>query len=47
MSPTRRHLSLYEKALESFGRSPAGNWYLGKIAPRIDPPLLRLTGAAG
>lgn len=44
MSPTRRHLSLYEKALESFGRSPAGNWYLGKIAPRIDPPLLRLTG---
>ena len=44
MSPTRRHLSLYEKALESFGRSPAGNWYLGKVAPRIDPPLLRLTG---
>jgi len=37
-------LSLYERALESFGRSAAGNWYLRKIAPRIDPPLLRLTG---
>jgi deazaflavin-dependent oxidoreductase (nitroreductase family) len=37
-------LSLYERGLESFGRSPGGNWYLRKIAPRIDPPLLRLTG---
>ena len=44
MSPTRRHLSPYERALESFGRSPAGNWYLRRIAPRIDPPLLRLSG---
>jgi deazaflavin-dependent oxidoreductase (nitroreductase family) len=37
-------LSPYERALETFGRSPAGNWYLRRIAPRIDPPLLRLTG---
>jgi deazaflavin-dependent oxidoreductase (nitroreductase family) len=44
MSPTRRRLSPYERALESFGRSPAGNWYLRRIAPRIDPPLLRLSG---
>jgi deazaflavin-dependent oxidoreductase (nitroreductase family) len=44
MNPTRRRLSLYERALESFGRSPAGNWYLRRIAPRIDPPILRLTG---
>lgn len=44
MAPPRRHLSLYERALESFGRSAAGGWYLKKIAPRIDPPLLRLTG---
>jgi deazaflavin-dependent oxidoreductase (nitroreductase family) len=44
MTPQRRHLSLYERALESFGRSAAGGWYLKKIAPRIDPPLLRLTG---
>jgi deazaflavin-dependent oxidoreductase (nitroreductase family) len=44
MSPTRRRLSPYERALESFGRSPAGNWYLRRIAPRIDPPMLRLTG---
>ena len=44
MNPTRRRLSLYERALESFGRSPAGSWYLRRIAPRIDPPMLRLTG---
>ena len=44
MSPERRHLSLYERALESFGRSAVGDWYLKRIAPRIDPPLLRLTG---
>ncbi len=44
MSPARRRLSPYERALESFGRSPAGNWYLRRIAPRIDPPLLRLSG---
>jgi deazaflavin-dependent oxidoreductase (nitroreductase family) len=44
MSPTRRRLSPYERALESFGRSPAGNWYLRRIAPRIDPPLLRVSG---
>jgi deazaflavin-dependent oxidoreductase (nitroreductase family) len=44
MSPERRRKSLYERGLESFGRSTAGNWYLRKIAPRIDPPLLRFTG---
>jgi deazaflavin-dependent oxidoreductase (nitroreductase family) len=44
MTPQRRHVSLYGRALESFGRSAAGSWYLKKIAPRIDPPLLRLTG---
>ena len=37
-------MSLYERALESFGRSAVGDWYLKRIAPRIDPPLLRLTG---
>ena len=44
MTVGRRHLNLYERAMESFARSPAGNWYLRRIAPRIDPPLLRLTG---
>ena len=44
MGPERRHLSLYKRALESFGRSAVGDWYLKRIAPRIDPPLLRLTG---
>ena len=37
-------MSLYERALEGFGRSAPGNWYLKRIAPRIDAPLLRLTG---
>jgi deazaflavin-dependent oxidoreductase (nitroreductase family) len=40
----RRHMGMYERALESFARTPAGFWYLKRIAPRIDPPLLRLTG---
>src|ERR1700754_4386114 len=44
MSSERRRMSPYERALETFGRSPAGNWYLRRIAPRIDPPMLRLTG---
>jgi deazaflavin-dependent oxidoreductase (nitroreductase family) len=37
-------MSLYERALEAFGRSRAGTWYLKRVAPKIDPPLLRLTG---
>jgi deazaflavin-dependent oxidoreductase (nitroreductase family) len=44
MSPQRRRLSLYERALETFARTPAGDWYVKRIAPRLDPPLLRLTG---
>ncbi|MEN3318345.1 MAG: hypothetical protein V7643_1746 [Mycobacterium sp.] len=44
MSPGRRRVGLYERGLKSFGRSSLGNWYLRRIAPRIDPPLLRLTG---
>jgi deazaflavin-dependent oxidoreductase (nitroreductase family) len=44
MTPQRRHLRLYERALDGFGRTAAGGWYLKKIAPRLDPPLLRLTG---
>jgi deazaflavin-dependent oxidoreductase (nitroreductase family) len=45
MSPNqRRHLSMYERAMENFARTPAGDWYMKRIAPRIDPPLLRLTG---
>lgn len=44
MSTERRRMSLYERALESFARTGAGTWYLKQIAPRIDPPLLRLTG---
>ena len=44
MSPTRRRLNPYERVLETFARTGAGTWYLKRIAPRIDPPLLRLTG---
>ncbi len=45
MSPQqRRHMRFYERTLEKFGRSPIGDWYLKKLAPRIDPPLLRWTG---
>jgi deazaflavin-dependent oxidoreductase (nitroreductase family) len=44
MSAERRRMSFYERSMETFARTPVGNWYVRKIAPRIDPPLLRLTG---
>ena len=45
MSPEqRRHMGVYERTLEKFARMPLGDWYLKRIAPRVDPPLLRLTG---
>ena len=37
-------MSVYERALEKFARTPAGYWYVRNVAPRIDPPLLQLTG---
>lgn len=37
-------MSLYERTLEKFARTPVGDWYMKRIAPRLDPPLLRLTG---
>lgn len=37
-------MSTYERVLERFARSPAGNWYVRRIAPHLDPPLLRVTG---
>jgi deazaflavin-dependent oxidoreductase (nitroreductase family) len=40
----RRHMGLYERTLEKIARMPVGYWYLKRIAPRLDPPLLRLTG---
>jgi deazaflavin-dependent oxidoreductase (nitroreductase family) len=44
MEQQRRHMGLYERGLEAFGRSAVGQVYLKKVAPRLDPPLLRLTG---
>ena len=44
MCPQRRHMSMYERAMESFARTPVGDWFVKRVAPRIDPPLLRLTG---
>jgi deazaflavin-dependent oxidoreductase (nitroreductase family) len=40
----RRKMSVYERMLEKIARMPVGDWYLKRIAPRLDPPLLRLTG---
>ena len=37
-------MSVYERAMGRFARTPVGDWYVKRIAPRIDPPLLRLTG---
>ena len=45
MSPEqRRHMGVYERTLEKIARMPIGDWYMKKVAPRLDPPLLRLTG---
>ena len=45
MSPEqRRHMGVYERTLEKIARTPIGDLYMKKIAPRLDPPLLRLTG---
>ena len=44
MSQQRRPMGLYERTMEKVARTPVGNWYLKKLAPRLDPPLLRLTG---
>ncbi len=45
MSPQqRRKMSMYERTLEKFARTPVGDWYMKQIAPRLDPPLLHLTG---
>ncbi|WNG92674.1 nitroreductase/quinone reductase family protein [Mycobacterium sp. ITM-2016-00318] len=37
-------MGVYERTLEKVARTPIGDWYMKKIAPRLDPPLLRLTG---
>ncbi|KRE26948.1 hypothetical protein ASG82_10650 [Mycobacterium sp. Soil538] len=37
-------MSVYERTLERFARTPLGYWYVTRLAPRIDPPLLRLSG---
>ena len=37
-------MSVYERVMGRFARTPVGDWYVKRIAPRIDPPLLRLTG---
>ncbi len=44
MTVPRRRKGVYERNLERFGRSSPGNWFLTRIAPRIDPPLLRISG---
>lgn len=37
-------MNVYERALEKFGRSRPGLFFAQKIAPVLDPPLMRLTG---
>jgi deazaflavin-dependent oxidoreductase (nitroreductase family) len=44
MTDGRRSMSLYERALERFARTSAGYWFVRTVAPRVDPPLLRITG---
>lgn len=37
-------MNAYERILERFARTQPGYWYVTRLAPRIDPPLLRLSG---
>ncbi|WP_082169046.1 nitroreductase family deazaflavin-dependent oxidoreductase [Mycolicibacterium chlorophenolicum] len=40
----RRPMSVYERTLERFARTPLGYWYVTRLAPLVDPPLLRVSG---
>ena len=44
MIAPRRHMSIYERTLERFARTSAGYWYVTRLAPKLDPPLLRISG---
>lgn len=44
MAAARRRMNLYERALEEFARTSLGYSFATRIAPVIDPPLLRVTG---
>lgn len=37
-------MSIYERTLERFARTSAGYWYVTRLAPKLDPPLLRISG---
>lgn len=37
-------MSVYERTLERFARTPLGYWYVTRLAPLVDPPLLRVSG---
>lgn len=37
-------MSIYERTLERFARTSTGYWYVTRVAPRLDPPLLRISG---
>jgi deazaflavin-dependent oxidoreductase (nitroreductase family) len=44
MTAPRRHMNIYERSLERFARTPPGYWFVRNVPPRVDPPLLRMTG---
>ena len=37
-------MSIYERTLERFARTSAGYWFVTRVAPKLDPPLLRISG---
>ena len=37
-------MNIYERTLEKFARTPPGYWFVRNVAPRVDPPLLRISG---
>lgn len=44
MTAARRPMGFYGRMIEKFGRTSAGYWYATRVAPRIDPTLLKVTG---
>ncbi len=42
-TPRRRRLSPLQRRLEDVARSPAGTWYFGNVATRVDRVLLPLS----
>ncbi|MGB2919293.1 MAG: nitroreductase family deazaflavin-dependent oxidoreductase [Mycobacterium sp.] len=43
VDPTTDSVGLMKSAIAKFAKTPAGQWYLRRVSPRVDPTLMRRT----